>query len=124
MTRRDMMKYAAALGGVVLIGQESRAAPLPGWSCEFKLHKAESTSLVVNGELWCRHLDKELAQTWVLPEGEVVVPLPDKFRYQKELTIIGVSSPWGDESLVHVCWNGIVKKKMQFGKYDEVRLAH
>ena len=132
MTRREMMKYAAALGGVVLIRSEDHASPpsevktgpLPGWSCEFKLHKAEATSLIINGELWCRHIDKDLGHTWVLPEGEVIVPLPEKVRYHKELTIIGVSSPWGDESVIHVCWNGVLKKRMEFGKYEEKQLTH
>jgi hypothetical protein len=132
MTRREMMKYAAALGGVVLIGSEGQASPpheikagpLPGWSCEFKLHRAEATSLIVNGELWSRHSDKDLGHTWVLPEGEVIVPFPEKFRYQKEITLVGVSSPWGAESLIHICWNGVLKKKMEFGKYDEKQLTH
>jgi len=60
----------------------------------------------------------------VLPEGEVIVPLPEKFRYQKEITVVGVSHPWGDESLIHICWNGVVKKKMEFSKYDEKQLTH
>jgi len=59
MTRREVMKYAAAIGGAVLVKVEEQAAPvpggqaspLPGWSCEFKLHKAEATSLIINGEL-------------------------------------------------------------------------
>jgi hypothetical protein len=121
-----MIKTAAAMGGVVLGVSATRAAPppLPGWSCEFKLHKAEATSLIVNGELWCRHYTKELAHTWIMQEGEIVVPLPEQFRYLKELAIVGVSSPWGEESLIHVCWNGVVKKKMEFGKLDERHLTH
>ncbi len=132
MTRRELLNYAAALGGAALIGPKIQASPLPeikngplpGWSCEFKLHRAEATSLIINGELWCRHIDQELGHTWVLPEGEVMVPLPEKFRYQKEINLVGVSSPWGDDSLVHICWNGVLKKKMEFGKYDERQLSH
>jgi hypothetical protein len=132
MTRREMMNCAAALGGVALVGSKLRAAPqlemkngpLPGWSCEFKLHRAEATSLIINGQLWCRHVENELGHTWVLPEGEAVVPLPEKYRYQKEINLVGVSSPWGDESLIHICWNGVLKKRMEFGKYDEKQLSH
>jgi len=47
----------------------------------------------------------------VLSAGEVVVPLPEELRYEKELTVIGVSSPWGDESLIHICWNGVLKSR-------------
>jgi hypothetical protein len=129
MTRREMLKYAAALGGVALIGSEGQAAPLPeklpGWSCEFKLHKSKATSLIINGQLWCRHLEKgDLGHTWVLSAGEVVVPLPEELRYEKELTVIGVSSPWGDESLIHICWNGVLKKRMEFGRYEEKQVSH
>ncbi len=124
MTRRQMLKYAAVMGGAALVGSKAQAAPLPGWSCEFKLHRAEATSLIINGEFWCRHVEKDLGHTWVLPEGELIVPLPEKFRYQKEIILVGVSSPWSDESLIHICWNGVLKKKMQFSKYDERQLAH
>jgi hypothetical protein len=132
MTRREMMHGAAVLGGAALLGSNVQAAPqpdakigpLPGWSCEFKLHRSEATSLIVNGQLWCRHVENDLGHTWVLPEGEVIVPFPEKYRYQKEINLVGVSSPWGDESLIHICWNGVLKKRMEFGKYDEKQLNH
>ena len=132
MSRREMVRCAVALGGGILLGSRSQAAPrpkpkpgpIPGWSCEFKLLDSEATSLILNGEFWCRHVSKDLGYTWVLPDGELTIPLPDKFRYVKELTVVGVSSPWGKASLVRFCWNGIIKEKMEFRKEEERSFHH
>src|SRR5262245_37473279 len=96
------------------------------WNITFAPDDGDGVSLIINGELWCRHVaGDQTGLTWKKAEGKVAhLALPGKWAGSPEIIIVGVAYPWGKQVQFAIFWDNQFKHLMRFSKEEQAEVSH